>query len=55
MQFVYVLSWFLLFIFELRLALALNIGTILVCQLTAGCAGGAKLIKTDRRIIDLWE
>lgn len=36
LQPVYVVSWFLLFIFQLPLALAPNIGTILVCRFIAG-------------------
>ncbi|KAJ5919503.1 hypothetical protein N7454_009338 [Penicillium verhagenii] len=38
---VYVVSWFFLFLFQLPLALAPNIGTILVFRFIAGCAGGA--------------
>ncbi|KAJ5524000.1 hypothetical protein N7494_010650 [Penicillium frequentans] len=52
---VYVVSWFLLFIFQLPLALAPNIGTILVCRFIAGCAGGAPLTNTGGSISDLWE
>ncbi|KAJ5223245.1 hypothetical protein N7468_007787 [Penicillium chermesinum] len=52
---VYVVSWFLLFIFQLPLALAPNIGTILVCRFIAGCAGGAPLTNTGGSISDLWD
>ncbi|KAJ5649147.1 uncharacterized protein N7484_002870 [Penicillium longicatenatum] len=52
---VYVVSWFLLFLFQLPLALAPNIGTILVCRFIAGCAGGAPLTNTGGSISDLWE
>jgi multidrug resistance protein len=52
---VYVVSWFLLFIFQLPLALAPNIGTIIVCRFLAGCAGGAPLTNTGGSISDLWE
>ncbi|KAJ5981058.1 hypothetical protein N7481_008356 [Penicillium waksmanii] len=52
---VYTVSWFLLFIFQLPLALAPNIGTILVCRFIAGCAGGAPLTNTGGSISDLWE
>ncbi|KAJ5344043.1 hypothetical protein MYU51_016777 [Penicillium brevicompactum] len=52
---VYVVSWFCLFIFQLPLALAPNIGTILVCRFIAGCAGGAPLTNTGGSISDLWE
>ncbi|OJJ42318.1 hypothetical protein ASPZODRAFT_125656 [Penicilliopsis zonata CBS 506.65] len=51
---VYVVSWFLLFLFQLPLALAPNIGTILVCRFIAGCAGGAPLTNTGGSISDLW-
>lgn len=52
---VYVVSWFCLFLFQLPLALAPNIGTILVCRFIAGCAGGAPLTNTGGSISDLWE
>ncbi|KAI9929751.1 hypothetical protein ASPWEDRAFT_183808 [Aspergillus wentii DTO 134E9] len=52
---VYVVSWFILFIFQLPLALAPNIGTILVCRFIAGCAGGAPLTNTGGTISDIWE
>ncbi|GFF48771.1 uncharacterized transporter C794.04c [Aspergillus lentulus] len=52
---VYVVSWSLLFIFQLPLALAPNIGTIIVCRFLAGCAGGAPLTNTGGSISDLWE
>ncbi|BDD60104.1 hypothetical protein MPDQ_001934 [Monascus purpureus] len=52
---VYAVSWFLLFIFQLPLALAPNIGTILVCRLIAGFAGSAPLTNTGGSISDVWE
>ncbi|KAJ5621126.1 hypothetical protein N7510_005110 [Penicillium lagena] len=51
---VYVVSWFFLFIFQLPIALAPNIGTILVCRFIGGCAGGAPLTNTGGSISDLW-
>ena len=51
---VYVVSWFCLFIFQLPIALAPNIGTILVCRFIGGCAGGAPLTNTGGSISDLW-
>ncbi|OGM43299.1 hypothetical protein ABOM_008633 [Aspergillus bombycis] len=52
---VYVVSWFLRFSFQLLMALAPNIGTIIVCRFLAGFAGGAPLTNTGRSISDLWE
>lgn len=51
---VYVVSWFILFIFQLPIALAPNIGTILVCRFIGGFAGGAPLTNTGGTISDLW-
>lgn len=51
---VYIVSWFVLFIFQLPLALAPNIGTILVCRFLAGLGGGAPLTNTGGTISDLW-
>ncbi|EYE90838.1 MFS transporter [Aspergillus ruber CBS 135680] len=51
---VYAVSWFLLFIFQLPLALAPNIGTIIVCRFIAGLVGGAPLTNTGGSISDLW-
>lgn len=52
---VYVVSWFLLCLFQMPIALAPNIGTVIVCRLIAGCAGGAPLTNTGGSISDLWE
>lgn len=52
---VYVVSWFLVFIFQLPIALAPNIGTVIVCRLLAGMAGGAPLTNTGGTVSDLWE
>lgn len=51
---VYAVSWFLLFIFQLPIALAPNIGTVLVCRFLAGMGGGAPLTNTGGSISDLW-
>ncbi|KAL4924249.1 MFS transporter [Aspergillus undulatus] len=52
---VYLVSWFLVCLFQLPLALAPNIGTLIVCRLIAGMAGGAPLTNTGGSISDLWE
>lgn len=51
---VYMVSWFFLFIFQLPVALAPNIGTILVCRFIGGFAGGAPLTNTGGTVSDLW-
>lgn len=51
---VYVVSWFILFMFQLPVALAPNIGTILVCRFIGGFAGGAPLTNTGGTVSDLW-
>jgi multidrug resistance protein len=51
---VYVVSWFVLFMFQLPIALASNIGTILVCRFIGGFAGGAPLTNTGGSISDMW-
>lgn len=52
---VYAVSWFILFIFQLPIAVAPNIGTILVCRFIGGFAGGAPLTNTGGTISDLWK
>lgn len=52
---VYLVSWFLLCLFQMPIALAPNIGTVIVCRLIAGLAGGAPLTNTGGTISDLWE
>jgi len=52
---VYIYSWFILFIFQLPLALAPNIGTVIVCRLIQGFGGSAPLSNTGGTISDLWE
>ncbi|KAL2840900.1 polyamine transporter [Aspergillus pseudoustus] len=52
---VYLVSWFVMCLFQLPLALAPNIGTIIVCRFIAGFAGGAPLTNTGGTVSDLWE
>jgi multidrug resistance protein len=52
---VYLVSWFIMALFQLPLALAPNIGTIIVCRFIAGFAGGAPLTNTGGTVSDLWE
>ncbi|GLA09220.1 hypothetical protein AnigIFM60653_011299 [Aspergillus niger] len=52
---VYIVSWFIMSLFQMPLALAPNIGTIIVCRFIAGFAGGAPLTNTGGTISDLWE
>jgi len=52
---VYIVSWFLLVVFQIPLALAPNIGTIIVCRLIAGFAGSAPLTNTGGTVSDLWK
>lgn len=51
---VYIVSWGLLFIFQLPIALAPNIGTILVCRFIGGFVGSPPLTNTGGTISDLW-
>ncbi|GME28937.1 putative polyamine transporter [Neofusicoccum parvum] len=51
---VYVWSWLLLVIFQLPLALAPNIGTVIVCRLLQGFFGSAPLTNTGGTVSDLW-
>jgi multidrug resistance protein len=52
---VYIGSWFILFISQLPVALAPNIGTVLACRFIAGFGGSAPLTNTGGTISDLWE
>ncbi|KAL3454429.1 major facilitator superfamily domain-containing protein [Aspergillus insuetus] len=52
---VYLVSWFAMALFQLPLALAPNIGTIIICRFIAGFAGGAPLTNTGGTVSDLWE
>lgn len=52
---VYFGAWFILVIFQLPLALAPNIGTIIVCRFIAGLGGSAPLTNTGGTISDLFE
>lgn len=51
---VYVWSWLLLVIFQLPLALAQNIETVIVCRLLQGFFGSAPLTNTGGTVSDLW-
>lgn len=52
---VYIISWFIVFIFQMPIALAPNIGTVIVCRFIAGLGGGAPLTNTGGTVSDLWE
>lgn len=52
---IYFGAWFILVIFQLPLALAPNIGTIIVCRFIAGLGGSAPLTNTGGTISDLFE
>lgn len=52
---IYIGSWFILVIFQIPLALAPNIGTVVVCRLVQGFGGSAPLTNTGGTISDLWE
>ncbi|KAF2140952.1 uncharacterized protein K452DRAFT_229687 [Aplosporella prunicola CBS 121167] len=51
---IYVVSWGLLVIFQIPLALAPNIGTVIVCRLIQGFFGSAPLTNTGGTVSDLW-
>ncbi|KAI0157711.1 major facilitator superfamily domain-containing protein [Xylariaceae sp. FL1272] len=51
---VYIGSWFSLVVLQLPIALAPNIGTIIVCRFLAGFAGSAPLTNTGGSISDLF-
>lgn len=51
---VYNISWGLLVIFHIPIALAPNIGTLLVCRFLAGFFGSAPLTNTGGTVSDLW-
>ncbi|KAI4721934.1 MFS general substrate transporter [Aureobasidium sp. EXF-10727] len=52
---VYFCSWFILFIFQLPLALAPNIATVIVCRLIQGFGGSAPLTNTGGTVSDVWD
>lgn len=52
---VYIGSWFILFIFQLPVALAPNIATVIVCRFIQGFGGSAPLTNTGGSISDVWE
>lgn len=51
---IYIISWLLLVIFQIPLALATNIGTVIVCRLLQGFFGSAPLTNTGGTVSDLW-
>ncbi|KAG6356419.1 hypothetical protein INS49_015807 [Diaporthe citri] len=51
---VYMLSWLLLVIFQIPLALAPNIATVIACRLLQGFFGSAPLTNTGGTVSDLW-
>ncbi|KAF2161461.1 hypothetical protein M409DRAFT_69801 [Zasmidium cellare ATCC 36951] len=51
---IYVVSLFVLFIFQLPIALAPNIGTILICRLLGGIGGSVALTNAGGSISDIW-
>jgi len=52
---VYIYSWIVLVLFQIPLALAPNIATVIVCRLIQGFGGSAPLTNTGGTISDLWE
>lgn len=52
---VYFCSWFVLFIFQIPLALAPNIATVIVCRLIQGFGGSAPLTNTGGTVSDVWD
>ncbi|KAF2765387.1 MFS general substrate transporter [Teratosphaeria nubilosa] len=52
---VYICSWFILVIFQVPVAVAPNIATVLVCRLIQGFGGSAPLTNTGGTVSDLWE
>lgn len=51
---IYIWTWLVLVIFNIPIALAPNIGTILVCRFIQGCFGAAPLTNTGGTVSDLW-
>lgn len=51
---VYILTWFVLVVLQIGLALAPNIGTIIVIRFLAGFFGSAPLTNSGGTISDLW-
>jgi multidrug resistance protein len=52
---VYIGSWFILVMFQIPLALAHNMPTVIVCRLIQGFGGSAPLTNTGGSISDVWE
>ncbi|KAK4553706.1 hypothetical protein LTR86_009204 [Recurvomyces mirabilis] len=51
---VYISSWFILVLFQIPVALAPNIATVLICRFIQGFGGSAPLTNTGGTISDLW-
>jgi len=51
---IYFVGWFLLVIFQIPVALAPNIGTVIVCRFIGGFFGAAPLTNTGGTVSDLW-
>lgn len=51
---VYILGWGMLVIFQIPVALAPNIGTIIVCRFIGGFFGSSPLTNTGGTVSDLW-
>jgi len=51
---IYIWTWLLLVIFQVPVALAPNMGTIIVCRLIQGIVGSAPLTNTGGTVSDLW-
>lgn len=52
---VYIGSWFFLVLFQIPVALAPNMATVIVCRLFQGFGGSAPLTNTGGTVSDLWE
>lgn len=52
---VYIGSWFILVIFNIPIALAPNVATVIVCRLIQGFGGSAPLTNTGGTVSDLWQ
>lgn len=52
---VYFGSWFILVVFNIPIAVAPNIGTVLVCRFIQGFGGSAPLTNTGGSVSDVWE
>lgn len=51
---VYIVSWGTLVIFQIPVALAPNLATVIVCRLIQGCGGSSPVTNTGGTISDVW-